>query len=131
MKKLGICGLDCSSCEAFIATEKNDDELRRKTAREWTEKYNERGDPLVKPEEINCRGCLSDGPASPDSASWASQGGPLYAHCFQCEIRKCGLEKGIKNCGECREYRCKKLANRQETMPGAKENCDAVKTGEV
>jgi len=118
MKKLGVCGLDCSSCEAFIATERNDDELRKKIAVEWYEKYRKKyGGPSIKPEEINCRGCVSDG--------------PLYSHCHICEIRKCGLEKGVSNCGECAEYRCEKIVKRQETMPGAKENCDEIKSAKT
>ena len=30
------CGLDCENCAARIATVNNDDELREKTAKEWS-----------------------------------------------------------------------------------------------
>jgi len=33
-KHIAMCGLDCSSCNAFIATKINDDGLRKKTAEE-------------------------------------------------------------------------------------------------
>lgn len=37
MKQLiACCGLDCESCDARIATVKNDDELREKTAQKWS-----------------------------------------------------------------------------------------------
>jgi len=100
-KYIAICGLDCSSCAAFIATKNDDDELRKKTAKEWTERYKEsnRNRPPIKPEEINCRGCLSDG--------------PVYLYCQRCDIRKCGFDKRIKNCKECNDYKCKKLVELQ------------------
>lgn len=100
-KHIAICGLDCSSCTAFIATQNNDDSLREKTAREWTERYRKdgRNRPPVKAEDINCNGCLSDG--------------PIYLYCRQCKIRQCGLEKNIKNCSECADYRCDKLIELQ------------------
>lgn len=96
-----MCGLDCSSCPAFIATQNDDDKLRDKTAKEWTERYETdgRNRPSIKPQDINCRGCLSKR--------------TTYLYCRQCKIRKCGLEKGIKNCGECEEYKCDKLIELQ------------------
>jgi len=100
-KNIAMRGLDCSSCAAFIATKNNDDELRKKTAKECTERYKEsnRNRPPIKPEEINCHGCLSDG--------------PVYFYCQRCEIRKCGFDKRIKNCKECKDYRCEKLVELQ------------------
>ena len=101
-KYIAMCGLDCSQCDAFIATKNNDDKLRKKTAKEWTERYGkgDRDRPPVKPEDINCKGCLSDG--------------PIYLYCSQCKIRKCGLEKGIENCKECRDYKCGELIELQK-----------------
>lgn len=99
---IAICGLICSKCDAFIATKNNDNKLRRKTANEWTERYKKtkRNRPPLKPEDINCEGCLSDG--------------PIYLYCRQCKIRKCGLEKGLKNCQECKDYKCKQLIELQK-----------------
>lgn len=91
-----MCGLDCGVCPAFIAFKNNDDKLREKTAREWTEKYR-KDKPPIRIEEINCGGCISDG--------------PFYTHCFECKVRLCGLEKKIKNCQECKDYKCEKLSD--------------------
>lgn len=99
-KYIAICGLDCSSCAAFIATKNNDDELRKKTAKEWTKRYVSHNKSPVKPEDIYCLGCLS-------------QVGPIYLNCLKCEIRECGLAKGIKNCQECKNYKCDKLIELQ------------------
>ena len=103
-KHIAYCGLNCSSCDAFIATKNNNDKLREKTAKEWTERYGKgkRNRPSVKSEDINCRGCLSDG--------------PIYLYCRQCKIRQCGLEKGIKNCKECKDYRCGQLIKMQKHL---------------
>lgn len=99
---IALCGLDCSSCEAYIATINNDDELRKKTADAWNERYRKdnRGRPPITPEDINCKGCLSKG--------------PVYLYCRRCPIRLCGLQKKVKNCNECTDYRCEKLVKLQK-----------------
>ncbi len=101
-KHIGMCGLVCSACAAFIATKNNDDKLRSKTAKEWTERYTkDRPDrPPVKAEDINCTGCLSEG--------------PIYFHCSKCLIRKCGIARKIKNCSQCKSYKCNLLKQLQK-----------------
>ena len=100
-KHIGICGLVCSDCAAFIATDKNDDQLRKKTAKEWNERYQKtkRNRSPIKFEDINCRGCLSQG--------------PIYKYCLKCKVRKCGQKKNIKNCQECQNYKCDMLIELQ------------------
>lgn len=86
-KMIAFCGLICSECPAFIAKQTNDDELRKKTVDEWSsEEF-----PL-KPEDINCNGCIS--------------GGEVFKHCTMCEVRKCATKKGVKTCAHCVEYPC-------------------------
>ena len=54
MKQLiAICGLDCEKCDAFIATKNDDQALREKTAKLWSELNNA---PIL-PEHIYCDGC--------------------------------------------------------------------------
>ena len=56
MKQLiACCGLDCESCDARIATVKNDDELREKTAQKWSAMNNA---PEITAATINCMGNL-------------------------------------------------------------------------
>lgn len=100
-KYIAMCGLDCSGCAAFIATQNNDDSLREKTAREWNERYRKdgRNRSPVKAEDINCEGCLSDG--------------PNYLYCRQCKTRQCGRERKITNCRECASYKCDMLVELQ------------------
>lgn len=87
-----VCGLNCHECGAFFATKENDDQKRAKVAQEWSKLFKVE----VKPEDINCEGCQS-------------MGGRVFNYCNVCEIRKCGKEKGLKNCGYCSEYPCNKL----------------------
>ncbi len=100
-KHIAMCGLECNTCEAFIATKNNNYDLRKKVAKEWTERY--KINPPLEPRDINCRGCLS-------------QYGPLYRNCLLCEVRKCGFSRGIKNCKECKDYKCDKLTNLQNNL---------------
>ncbi|HUW21784.1 MAG TPA: DUF3795 domain-containing protein [Candidatus Bathyarchaeia archaeon] len=100
-KYIAMCGLDCSACAAFIATQTDDDKLRKKTAEDWTKRYrtDNRNRPPVNPKDINCKGCLSNG--------------PIYLYCHQCKIRKCGFAKNIKSCKQCQLYKCEKLLELQ------------------
>ena len=38
---LAYCGLNCNKCPVLIATANNDDMLRQKTAKEWSDLYAE------------------------------------------------------------------------------------------
>ena len=55
------CGLDCETCEARLATVNDDNELRSKVAREWSELNSVE----ITPEMINCSGCRIDGVKTP------------------------------------------------------------------
>lgn len=112
-KKISICGLDCGVCPAYLATISNDDNLREKTVLDWNKKYKDYIQQPITKNDINCLGCLSSG--------------PLYQHCLECEIRKCGLEKHVDNCGKCQSYKsCEKIANFHKQVPDAKKNSDKI-----
>jgi len=102
-KMIAFCGLPCTECPAFIATQKNDDKEREKVARVWSKEFNCE----IKPEDINCDGCLEES-------------GRLFSHCKVCEIRKCGREKEVKNCAYCDVYVCEKLTKFFDMAPDAK-----------
>ncbi len=105
---LGCCGIDCSRCGAYIATLENDDEKRVEVAREWSEQYNAD----IKPEQIVCNGCASDGP-------W------FHYTEHVCGIRKCCLSRSLANCAECGEYACEMLEGFFNMVPEARTNLDA------
>lgn len=101
------CGLDCTRCNARIATINNDDALRVETAALWN-KMN--GFDLIKPEHINCMGCLGEGVKT-------------YYCSEQCAIRKCVFGKDHTSCAQCRQMKgCATLAQITEHSPEAKAN---------
>jgi hypothetical protein len=55
-KMISFCGLLCSECGAFIATQNNDDKKRAEVAQLWSKQYGVN----LKAEDINCDGCISD-----------------------------------------------------------------------
>lgn len=107
---IGYCGLDCHQCEAFIATQRNDDALRVKVAAEWSKLNNVQ----IMPEQINCTGCKSTGVKT--------------CFCDQlCEIRKCAIRKTIGTCAECTDYPCHILKQIFGAAPKAKTTLDALR----
>ena len=102
-KMIACCGLICTECPTFTATQNNDDEARRKTAAFYKETYGFD----FKPEEINCDGCLSTK-------------GVLIGYCQTCEVRKCCMEKGLENCSACADQPCDKLIAFHNFSPYAK-----------
>jgi len=109
-KVLGMCGLDCAACPAYIAYKTDDQALRVKTAAEWSKQYNV----AMKPEGINCVGCLKTK-------------GPQIGHCSECEIRKCGLAKKVKNCALCADYPCDRISKFIAQVPPAEANLDEAR----
>ncbi len=109
-KMIGFCGITCTECPAFLATQKDDDNERIKVAQFWSGQFKQD----IKPEDINCDGCLSDG-------------GRLFNHCSVCEIRKCGQERLLKNCAYCNEYACEKLNKFIDMVPDAKLTLEKIR----
>ena len=91
---IAYCGLDCEKCEARIATVNNDDQLRQKVAKEWSE-MNQTD---ITSEMINCAGCRIDG--------------VKFAYCdSMCPIRQCAMKNGFETCGNCAKMKsCEKIS---------------------
>ncbi len=109
-KMIAYCGLICTDCGAYIATQKDDDKMRAEVAAKWTQEYHHD----FKPEDINCDGCL------PDTVK-------TIGHLNVCPIRKCGREKGVKNCAYCKDYTCEKLDGYFKMAPIMKANLEEIR----
>ena len=101
---IAYCGLDCETCEARQATVNNDDELRIRIAKLWSELNGVE----ITPEMINCTGCRIPGVKTPYCDSL-------------CPIRQCAMKKQVETCGSCPEMKsCEKvgaiLANNPEAL---------------
>ena len=90
---IACCGLACETCEARLATVNNDDALRAKVAKLWSDLNGVE----ITPEMINCVGCRINGLKTPYCESL-------------CPIRQCALGRGVETCGDCSEMEsCEKL----------------------
>ena len=99
------CGLDCDSCDAFIAMKNDDNELRAKTAELWAKQYNY----PFKADDINCSGCRAEG--------------AKIGYCNVCQIRKCCVERSLDDCGKCEDFACETLEGFYKMFPdGGAEN---------
>jgi hypothetical protein len=88
---IGCCGLNCEKCPVLLATKTNDDGLRAKTAREYTDLYGEYlGGHILNKEDMNCSGCQSDS--------------DIFLGCELCIISKCCQEQKLTSCANCVEY---------------------------
>ena len=105
-----FCGIDCSNCEALVATRENDDNKRKAVAEKWSKAFGQE----IKAQEINCDGCVT-------------MDGRHINYCNICEIRKCGAEKNVKNCAFCDDYKCEKLKKFHEGTPEAKNRLEAIR----
>lgn len=84
---IGFCGLDCERCDAYLATIHDDQALREKTAKLWSEL----NQAPILPEHINCEGCRGNGAKT------------VFCESL-CAIRKCAMEKGLSTCGGCPNF---------------------------
>ncbi len=100
---IAFCGLVCTECPVLLATKKDDNNERKRIAESWSKQDNAD----IKPEDINCEGCLSEG-------------GRVFSYCQVCEIRKCAQERHIDNCAYCNDYACEKLNEFFGRAPDAK-----------
>lgn len=107
---IAFCGLTCTECPAYIATQKDDDNEREKVAKMWSQEFNSD----IRLEDINCDGCLQDE-------------GLLFNYCRECPIRKCGKEKGVLNCAYCDDYACEELNKFLEGVPDAKRTLEEIR----
>jgi hypothetical protein len=90
-KMIAYCGLICTDCIAYLATQKDDDTERQKVVEKWSS-----DDYPMTIGDINCDGCLAVGKR-------------LIKFCNECEVRACGIERKVENCAHCNDFGCEKL----------------------
>jgi len=110
-KMISCCGLVCTECPAYLATQANDENKARETAAMWSKMFSIE----VKIEDVWCDGCLVEG--------------KKCAHCGECEIRACVFEKKLDNCAHCDDYGCQKISGFFQMVPDAKKYLDEIRKG--
>lgn len=110
-KIIAYCGLVCTDCPAYIATQANDWEALEQLARQAREEF---GVPDATAESARCDGCLGDTEYK-------------CGYCFECQIRACGVARGVVNCAHCADYACEKLEGFFVKAPQARTVLDELR----
>ncbi len=107
---IAICGLICTECPTYLATQKNDDDERQKVAEQWSKLFKMK----IEPDDINCDGCLSESERH-------------FNYCTVCKIRQCGKGKGVQNCAYCADYPCTLLEQWFINVPESKTTLNSIR----
>ena len=99
---IAYCGLVCTDCPAYIATQADDREALERVAAQWREEFNA---PEITVAWVICDGCLT--------------GERQCGHCAECEIRACGVAREVINCAHCADYVCETLESFFGLVPDA------------
>ena len=108
---IAYCGLVCTDCPAYTATQENDQAALERVAAQWREEYNT---PHITVESVICDGCLTEE-------------GRKCSHCSECAVRACGVARGVVNCAHCSDYACEKLEYLFGFAPDARAVLDEIR----
>jgi hypothetical protein len=109
---IAYCGLDCSACPAYEATQSNDMEELARVAEEWSNQFKME----IPKESIVCDGCKSDT-------------GRLSGYCSICQVRSCAGEREVITCAHCPDYVCANLESCPAFVAEGKTVLDRIKEG--
>jgi hypothetical protein len=116
---VGCCGIVCSDCLVFKATQRDSDEERapilERQREKWAEVFIKQYGREYRPEDINCDGCTSDSER-------------VFWFCRDCGIRRCAQKKGLANCAHCPHYACDMLIGLfQKSRAPARETLEEIR----
>ncbi|MFP4344375.1 MAG: DUF3795 domain-containing protein [Anaerolineales bacterium] len=110
-RMVAFCGLICTECPAYLATQTDDDAARARVVAQWTEAYGLEG---LAVSDVNCDGC--------------SARSRLSNFCYECPIRKCAEARALPNCAHCEDYEgCEHLNGFFTIAPEAKAFLDEIR----
>jgi hypothetical protein len=107
---VACCGLVCSDCPAYIATQAGDAAALERVAAQWRDEY---GSPDATADSVICDGCMVES----------------EQHCYhwhECDIRVCGAERGVANCAHCSDHACDRLESFFDSVPDARTVLDNI-----
>lgn len=110
---IAYCGLVCSDCPAYSATQAGDWAELERVAAQWRQEFDA---PHLTAASVQCDGCLTDV-------------GHKFGHCHECQVRACGLERGVVNCAYCEDYACETLQAFFGWVPEARTRLDGIRAG--
>lgn len=104
------CGLVCSACEAYAATQAGDADAIASIARDWNARYGG----SRSADDIWCDGC-------------ASESEHTLRHTRECPIRPCARQRGLESCARCEQYPCESLKRLHQTAPQARKKLETLR----
>jgi hypothetical protein len=110
-RMMAYCGLVCTDCPAYRATQVDDRAALERVAAHWRKVFNM---PDITADSVMCDGCLA-------------RDGRRSGYCVQCQVRPCGVERGVVNCAHCSDYACAKLGAFFSIAPGARTALDEIR----
>jgi hypothetical protein len=88
-KEIAYCGLNCKTCVIKSIIKTSGEPGLQKLVKNWSDSRNK-----VNGKDLFC-------------SSYCSNHQGIHSKCWHgCEIRKCGIRKGVDTCGACNEYPC-------------------------
>jgi len=105
---IAYCGINCSKCPAYLATQEKNDEKLETLAKEWSFESIQ-----FTAKDLKCDGCFSSE--------------RIFSWCEMCEIRKCAIQQNLENCAFCSNYPCAKLERSHQKAPDAKETLENIR----
>ena len=106
---IAFCGILCSECPAFKATQAGDEEALAKQAEEWSSE-----DSPLEADDLLCDGCIYTDKR-------------VTKFCLDCDVRHCALEKGVENCAHCDDFPCEKLEKPWSMSVDAKTTLEEIR----
>jgi hypothetical protein len=108
---ISACGLECSDCAAYIATQKDDAKAVSAVAAKWSQLF----DASVADDAVWCDGCMTGRDR-------------LCANAEECDVRACVRKRGLDTCAACGDYACDKLEQLLAVVgPGARETLESLR----
>ena len=107
---IAFCGILCSECEAYKATQSGDQAELERVAAAWHEQFS----PDITAAAIICDGCL------------ATQG-PRCSYCAECPIRACAIDRGVQSCAHCADYGCSMIEQFLSHAPEMRKTLDEMR----
>ena len=86
---VSACGLICSECDAFLATQADDAAAIERVAQQWSEQFGQ----TIPAAGVWCDGCMTGGEHR-------------CGHVDECRIRACVVRRGLSTCAGCDDYVC-------------------------
>jgi hypothetical protein len=107
---IAYCGLVCTECPAYVATQADDKEALARLAAQWSKEF---GAPMTAADCL-CDGCVSGSDR-------------LIGYCGECGVRACASGRGVITCAHCDDYGCEKITAFVNGAPDAKARLEEIR----